>query len=69
MPNGKEVWIQLLDRQQKHLLLVVFSIHSFVPLNNTENRSVFPLSYVLWEESSCNWISVSILKFLNDAAL
>ncbi len=58
MPGGEAVWVQLLDRQQKHLILAVIATGSFVP-SNSDSAGVLPQVYVLWEETSTTWISVS----------
>lgn len=58
MPGGEAIWIQLLNRQQTHLILAVINIDSFVPLKPGEMQSTFPSVYILWEEKSSVWISV-----------
>ena len=59
MPGKRqEVWLQLLDRQQRHLLIVVIHVSSFVPVNAPKDPSVIPNCYILYEESSSVWITV-----------
>lgn len=51
------MWIQLLNRQQTHTLVAVIDICSFVDC--VEKVFVLPKVYILWEEKSSIWISVS----------
>lgn len=59
MPGGKEIWVQLLDRQQQHLILAVVHISCFVSVSSEESSSIGSQVYILWEERSSIWISVS----------
>ena len=54
MNDGKHVWVQLLDRPQKLLKVVIITIESF-----NSNRDKAPFPYVLWEEHTEVWINVS----------
>lgn len=54
--NGEHIWVQLLDRSQKLLKVVIISVESFV---SDGSRTRAPLPYVLWEESTDTWINVS----------
>ena len=58
MEDGKHVWVQLLDRPQKLLKVVVIAIESFV-----SDRDKAPFPYVLWEEHTEVWINVSLNRF------
>ena len=55
MEDGEHVWVQLLDRPQKLLKVVVIAVDSF-----TSDRDKAPLPYVLWEEHTDVWINVSL---------
>lgn len=61
MENGEHIWVQLLDRKQKLLKVVIISVESFV-LDGS--RALSPLPYVLWEESTDVWINVSYCSVL-----
>ncbi|XP_064470820.1 dipeptidyl peptidase 9-like [Ornithodoros turicata] len=70
-PNGKLVWTEVLDRQQKHLQLAVLPVSAF-HVDEDNNRSYPPLltgagdisPQVIWEEVSDVWINVhDILYF------
>ena len=63
MHGGEAVWIQLLNRQQTHTLIAVIDICSFV--HGAENVFVPPKVYILWEEKSSIWISVSVSNVHN----
>lgn len=54
MGDGEHIWVQLLDRPQKLLKVVVIALDSF-----TSDRDKAPLPYVLWEETTDVWINVS----------
>lgn len=56
MKDGEHVWVQLLDRSQKLLKVVIISVSSFVS-DGSKARS--PLPFLLWEERSETWINVS----------
>lgn len=60
MHGGEAVWIQLLNRQQTHTLVAVIDICSFV--GYAKKVFVPPKVYILWEERSSIWISVSLLS-------
>lgn len=64
MPGGKAVWIQLLNRQQQHLILAVLDTNSFVSSRIEEGSSSFPDIFILFEEKSTTWVSVSSLPLL-----
>ena len=55
MDDGRHIWVQLLDRPQKLLKVVVIALESF-----TFDRDKAPLPYVLWEEHTEVWINVSL---------
>lgn len=57
MDDGEHVWVQLLDRQQKTLKVVVIAVESF----GCKEDSPFP--YVLWEEHSDMWINVRYMIY------
>jgi len=64
MPQGDSVWLQLLDRWQRHLQLFVLSVDAFLP--NNHPPSEYPSPYLLWEDTSDHWINVAdILHFLS----
>lgn len=54
MEDGEHIWVQLLNRPQKLLKVVVIALTSF-----TSDRDKAPLPYVLWEERTEVWINVS----------
>lgn len=54
MEDGDHILVQLLDRPQKLLKVVVIALDSF-----TFDRDKAPLPYVLWEERTDVWINVS----------
>ena len=54
MEDGGHICVQLLDRPQKLLKVVVIALDSF-----TSDRDKAPLPYVLWEEHTEIWINVS----------
>ena len=56
MPGGDSVWVQLLNREQTHLIIAVLSIASFTP----ETSQQAPYVYILWEEKSSIWITVIV---------
>ena len=56
MEDGEHIWVQLLDRLQKLLKIVVIPLESFV---SDRNKTSLPLPYVLWEENTDVWINVS----------
>lgn len=55
MPGGDSIWVQLLNREQTHLILAVLTIAAFT----SESSQQAPSVYILWEEKSSNWITVS----------
>ena len=57
MEDGTRIWVQLLDRSQKLLKVVVIALESFI---YEEGNAHPPLPYVLWEESTDVWITVRI---------
>ena len=61
MENGEHIWVQLLDRTQKLLKVVIISVESFV---SEGSRALSPLPYVLLEESTDVWINVSYCSVL-----
>ena len=54
MDDGRHIWLQLLDRPQKLLKVVIIALDSF-----TSDRDKAPLPYMLWEERTDVWINVS----------
>ena len=54
MDDGRHIWVQLLDRPQNLLKVVVIALESF-----SSDRDKAPLPYVLWEEHTEVWINVS----------
>uniref|UniRef100_K1RE36 Dipeptidyl peptidase 8 n=2 Tax=Magallana gigas TaxID=29159 RepID=K1RE36_MAGGI len=72
-PNGKHVYAELLDRQQKRMSLVLIPVDFFVPVRQFSDddmeedvfgRNIPPLT-VLYEESSEIWVNThDILHFL-----
>lgn len=72
-PNGKHMYAELLDRQQKRMSLVLIPVDFFVPVRQFSDedmeedvfgRNIPPLS-VLYEESSEIWVNThDILHFL-----
>lgn len=56
------MWIQLLDRLQKHLTLAVLDVDSCFSSNDGGKLSTFPKVYILWEEKSSFWITVSFSR-------
>ena len=59
--GGDHIWVQLLDRSQKLLKVVIVAVESFIS-DTSRSKSLAPLPYVLWEESTDVWINVSVLK-------
>ena len=57
MEDSKHIWVQLLDRTQKRLKVVIIALESFVSEGSNTHP---PLPYVLWEESTEVWITVRI---------
>ena len=66
MPDGDHIWVQLLNRAQTHLQIVVISVKAFSSTATTVSGApieAVPLPYVLWEENSDIWINVSVPSF------
>lgn len=73
MPDGENIWLQLLDRKQQRLEVVVLSLKSFVepprnvwspsPHTNSVSVSTPPIKYVFSQESDV-WINVHDLLFI-----
>ncbi len=54
LPGGADVWFLLLDREQRHMQLVVLALGAFT------GSPVLP--YILWEETSEHWVEVGRLS-------
>ena len=50
------VWVQLLDRRQRHLKVFVLSVDAFLPHDHPPSE--YPSPYLLWEDTSEHWINV-----------
>ena len=58
-PAHYSVWVQLLDRSQQHLKLVLLPLASFIGEGDPPSSS--SKCSLLLEESSSHWINVSAL--------
>ncbi|XP_062605646.1 dipeptidyl peptidase 9-like [Saccostrea cucullata] len=72
-PDAKHVYAELLDREQKHLSVVLIPVDFFVPvqsfgdedMNVDSIRKAFPSLSVIYEENSDIWVNThDILHFL-----
>ncbi|XP_065157715.1 dipeptidyl peptidase 9-like [Atheta coriaria] len=73
-PDSEYIWVQLLDRRQKHLELVLLSLSNFtevLPMYDEGTNSDIgnPMVQVIYAEESCAWVNVhDLLVFLPGAS-
>ncbi|XP_066244864.1 dipeptidyl peptidase 9 [Euwallacea similis] len=68
-PDAEFVWVQLLDRKQQHLELVILSLSNFSALNQLSHGGQLnslaksPIVQVIYSQDSLYWINVHDLLF------
>ncbi|KAI8881153.1 alpha/beta-hydrolase [Backusella circina FSU 941] len=66
VPNTKNVWVQLLSRDQKRMALVKLNYSQFINENETQQDGLVSTE-VIWEETSEDWINITdVFHFINN---